>query len=302
MNTELERRLRADMERATQDVRIPPGLARKAFRHHRQRIMTARMVTAAGAVTVLAAAGLAAAGASGAFGPGGSRAGGGAYLVARVERALSAPSLNNLVGFARTVYPVGIPVQPVPGGLASSGGPGGSPPQSVGYELTWAYHHASKVSAFTASGRHLFDERFTRGHGPAATTAVIYTSHTWWTTTDTGGPAGNGPASGCLPNGDIRLPGSGAGFGWPGFIRSQLACGAYTVTSKHAVIDNVSAIEITGNSGHLTLWVNRATYLPVRLDDGPVQIHFRWLRPTPANQALLNTPVPAGFHQVPPPS
>jgi len=55
-------------------------------------------------------------------------------------------------------------------------------------------------------------------------------------------------------------------------------------------------------SGHLTLWVNPATYLPVRPKLGGLQTDFQWLSPTPAGLALLNMPVPAGFHQVPPPS
>jgi hypothetical protein len=56
------------------------------------------------------------------------------------------------------------------------------------------------------------------------------------------------------------------------------------------------------SGGHLTLWVNPATYLPVRLKLGGLQTDFQWLSPTPAGLALLNMPVPAGFHQVPPPS
>jgi hypothetical protein len=74
-----------------------------------------------------------------------------------------------------------------------------------------------------------------------------------------------------------------------------------TVVGKQAV-GGVDALEITGSSGHLTLWVNPATYLPVRLKLGGLQTDFQWLSPTPAGLALLNMAVPAGFHQVPPPS
>lgn len=303
MNTELEQRLRSDMERVTQGVRVPQGLALKAYRHNQKRTRTVRTVTAAGAVTVLAAVAVAGAWVSGAFGPVRGQIQTDAYLVSRVEHALSAPSMNNVVAFVRTEYPAGITLQPKPGGMTGSAGPRGSSQRSGSYELVWAYHHASKTSVFTGTGRHVFDERIiTNGHGSSATTAVIYPSHTWWTATGTGSPAGNGPASpGCLPGGEIRLQG-GTASAWPDFIRSQLACGAYTVTGKHVVVDGVKAIEITGDSGHLTLWVSRATYLPVRLDDGPLQTSFRWMPPTPANQALLDMPVPVGFHHVPPPS
>jgi hypothetical protein len=51
-----------------------------------------------------------------------------------------------------------------------------------------------------------------------------------------------------------------------------------------------------------TLWVNPATYLPVRMTIGPVNASFEWLAPTPANLAPLHLTVPAGFRQVPPPA
>jgi hypothetical protein len=68
------------------------------------------------------------------------------------------------------------------------------------------------------------------------------------------------------------------------------------------VVDGVDAIKMTGSAGQLTLWVNPTTYLPVRFTVGPLQNDFQWLRPTPANLALLRVPVPAGFRQVPPPA
>jgi hypothetical protein len=40
----------------------------------------------------------------------------------------------------------------------------------------------------------------------------------------------------------------------------------------------------------------------MRLEDGGLQTDFQWLPATPANLATLNMPIPAGFHQVPPPS
>jgi hypothetical protein len=67
-------------------------------------------------------------------------------------------------------------------------------------------------------------------------------------------------------------------------------------------IDGTDALKITGNSGQLTLWVNPATYLPVRLQTGGLRTDFQWLRPAPAHRAVLNLPVPAGFRQVQPPA
>jgi hypothetical protein len=300
MNTELEQRLRADMEQATQSLRVPPGLALKAYRHQHKRTMTIRAVTAAGAAAVLVAGTLAVAGVTGAFGraPGGPQTRATAYVISRVVRALSAAGMANVVAHTRTVYPAGVTLQPTPGGLNGRGGPGGSSARGGEYELLWADLHTTKLSAFTATGRRVFDERFTTGNGSVTTTVVSYPSHTWWTARSPR-PAVTGPASaGCLPGGGIRL--AGGRNAWPDFIRSQLACGAYTLAGRHAV-GGVDALEITGNSGHLKLWVNAATYLPMRLETGGLQTDFQWLPRTPASVAMLNVRVPAGFHQVPPP-
>jgi hypothetical protein len=203
-----------------------------------------------------------------------------------------------VIAFTRTGYPAGVTVHPVPGGVDASGGPGGSPRQRGDYELLWATLHTTKRSVFTASGQHLFDEGFTFGNGSLITTVVDYASHTWWTARSPR-PASTGPAPvTCLPGGGVRL--SGGHHAWPDFIRSQLSCGAYAVVGKQAV-DGTDAVKITGNSGHLTLWVNPATYLPVRLQAGGLRTDFQWLRPTPAHRAMLNISVPAGFRQVPPP-
>jgi hypothetical protein len=302
MNTELEQRLRADMEHATQDVRVPPGLALKAYRHYRKRTITTRAVAAAGTAAVLTAGALSVAEVTGAFGQsaGGPQVRTTAYVISRVERALSAPGMANMVAYTRTVYPAGVTLQPVPGGVTGSGDPGASSPRGGDYELLWAYHHSGNLSSFTASGQRVFDERITVGKASLSTTVVTYASHTWWRA-QSARPAATGSASqGCLPGGQIRL--NGSANAWPDFIHSQLACGAYTVAGKQ-LLGGVDALKITGGSGQITLWVNPVTYLPMRLEQGgAVQVNFQWLAPTRANLAMLNMPVPASFHQVEPPS
>jgi hypothetical protein len=98
----------------------------------------------------------------------------------------------------------------------------------------------------------------------------------------------------------ISLAG-GRGNGWPAFIRSQLACGAYAVSGRQ-VVDGISTIKITGASGQFTFWVDPATYLPVQMAMGQKRTEFRWLAPTPANLAKLKVTVPAGFKHVPAPA
>jgi hypothetical protein len=302
MNTELEQRLRADMEHATRDVRVPPGLALKACRHYHKRAITTRAVAAAGAAAVLTAGALSVADVTGAFGraAGGAQVRTTAYVISRVERALSAPDMSNLVAYTRTVYPSGVTLRPVPRGLNGSGGPGVSPGRPGEYELLWAYQHTTKLSAFTATGQRVFGERLSVGKNSLATTVVTYTSHTWWRA-QSARPHVTGSASqGCLPGGEIRLIGGASA--WPDFIHSQLACGAYTVVGKQE-LGGVDALTITGGGGQIMLWVNPATYLPMRLEQGKlIQVNFRWLAATRASLAMLNMPVPASFRQVMPPS
>ena len=118
MSTDLEQQLRGAMERFTSDVRVPPGLALKAYRHRQKRRMTGRVAAAAGTATVVAGS-LAVAGAAGAFGSA-SRApvqtAYTAYVITHVEHALAAPRIGNLVEADRTVFSPGSTLQPFPDG------------------------------------------------------------------------------------------------------------------------------------------------------------------------------------------
>jgi hypothetical protein len=64
----------------------------------------------------------------------------------------------------------------------------------------------------------------------------------------------------------------------------------------------VKVIEFAASGGYERLWVNAATFLPVRLisTGGPATITFtfKFLPPTPANQAKLTVPIPAGFSKI----
>jgi hypothetical protein len=164
------------------------------------------------------------------------------------------------------------------------------------------YQGSVHLSAFTATGQRVFDVGITNGHGAPVTTAVIYRDGTWWTATGVTVAAGAQPApSSCGPG--VELQG-GPGNGWPAFIRHQLSCGEYTVVGRQQV-DGVDAIKLSGDRGLETLWVDPATYLPVRTIMGPPQgrsqADFQWIAPTPANLAQLSVKVPAGFTRVPAP-
>ena len=216
-------------------------------------------------------------------------------MVGHVQHALAAPRLANLVEADRTVFSPGSTLQPFPNVLVGSSGGAGSRQWNAGYTVRWIYHGSIELSSFTASGQRVFDWVIAPGRG---TTAVIYGNGTWWTAPGSS-PAGAGPAPGCIQGREIAL-GGGAGNGWPAFIRSQLACGAYTVAGRQ-VVNGIDTIKITGTSSPFTFWVNPANYLPVRAVLGQRQTDFRWLAPTPANLARLKVTVPAGFKQVPAP-
>jgi len=302
MNTELTDRLRADMEDFTRDVRVPPGMALRAYRHTRKRRKTLRLTVASGAAAGVAASAVAIAGVLGAFSPatpGPQNTLTTAYVVSHVERALAPANVDNLVSFSRQTFRAGATWQPVVGGLKGEmTADGASSPWLTAYMLRWAYHGNEKTSAYSPSGQHVFDVGISAGNGPATQTAVIYANRTWWTIpVSPSGPASGSGSPGCT-GGSIQLN-SGPDSGWPAFIQSQLSCGAYQVVGRQ-VVDGIDAVKITGQGRPLTLFVDPVTYLPVQLDIGPGRIDFQWLQPTPANMAQLKVSVPAGFQQVPP--
>jgi hypothetical protein len=305
MNMDLEERLRLDMEQATRDVRVPRGLALRAYRHRRKRQTTLRLATAAATATALVG-GVALAGAAGAFdsAPSGvspQTARLTAVVIRHVRSALAPGAMNNVVGSVTQTYPAGTTLEPVPGGMFGETSNSAASRWSVGYSVVRAYQGTTSYAAYTASGQRVFDAELAHANGGATETAVIYANNTWWTA-----PVHlrKAPPPSCLQGGGFYLR-PGPGGGWPGFIRSQLACGAYTVVG-HQLVDGIDAIKLTnGTTNSLTsttLLVNPATYLPIEVTTGQMHLTFQWLPATPANLAQLQVAVPTGYQQVPAPS
>jgi hypothetical protein len=111
-------------------------------------------------------------------------------------------------------------------------------------------------------------------------TGVYYDEHSW-ATMPVVVQASNAPAislRGCLTGSPWAVSGSG-----------RLA--------------GVKVIEFAASGGYEHLWVNAATFLPVRListGGGPATITFtfKFLPPTPANQAKLTVRIPADFSKI----
>jgi hypothetical protein len=304
MNTDLEDQLRLDMERAIGDVRVPRGLALRAERHRRKRQKTLRISTAAATATALIGA-VAIAGVTGTFdsAPSSPAARLTAYVINHVQRALAPSAVSDLIGSVKETYPPGTTLEPVPGGInGRAASTSADSTWSVGYSVVWADQAsgASKFTAYTSGGQPVFAAVITHSKTGATETAVIYANSTWWTAPVRAVRAASPEGPGCVQGGVVYLR-PGPGGGWPGFIRSQLACGAYTVVG-HQVIRGIDAIKLAGSTpGSITLWIDPATYRPIQMTDGPVQSAFQWVEATPANLAQLSVPVPAGFQQVHPP-
>lgn len=286
MNTGLEE-LRERMEHATAGIEVPSGLARRAAQNRRRRILA--RATAAGTAVVLAGVAIAA---TTATGPGEHGTIAGARLVSDIRSALDAVATGNDVVYLRS-----------PDGL---------------HEL-WSYHGTQQTlrrnETFSAQGRPIVDQGTTETSASVRFLFVNYKAKTWFTQTIKLDllSAHPGPTSCASPVG-LSIMQDPAEL--TANIREALSCGQLTDEGTEN-INGVSAIKLVSvrNPGSkmvvtMTLWVNRATYLPVRWalsftatrSDGTTFHAGRtydvwWLPPTRANVADLRVPIPAGFTQ-----
>ena len=315
MNVDVEDLLRKGMERFTDEVQAPVGLAERAARARRRRRQAVRVAAAAGAATVVtAAAVIAATGAASVPPAPPTQARTAAYVITRVENALAG---QHLVFRGHTTS-------------------GGEP------SITWAYGPQNRFVEFTGSGcgHALPDGSCTNTGGSepylAQGTALIggkltgvyvtYFDRKW----SGGGSPYVEPTSACSTTAALEMGGPPVPTDhWSAFINATLACGAATVTG-HVRIDGVDTTKITGSpvtvrlsAGYAnvvrekwararwTLYVDPSTYLPVRMYGstetygGPAGstrfasvTDVQWLRPTAANIAKTLVTIPPGFRHV----
>jgi len=91
-------------------------------------------------------------------------------------------------------------------------------------------------------------------------------------------------------------------------LRNAVSCGTLAVTGRQPV-DGIEAIELTSRPGSAineTVWVDPATYLPVRINVDLVPsaptwqtVNITWLPATAQNLAKLIVPIPVGFRHIP---
>lgn len=289
MSTGLEERLGQWMEDATAEIRLPPGLARRAARHRQRRIMAQT-----GAVTATAAAVTAAVVVSGATGaPRDTGTTATARLASKVESAMAtvvaADDIMHMVQLAN------------------------------GHEDSWYYYGPRstlrRIEFYSASGQPSSEVAQESSSTRYTFVSVSYPARTWFTQTRT--------LHGPLP---VAAPPTSCGqqiYVAPGeepallvaSIREALSCGQITKDGA-AYVDGVKVTKLVfvRRSPKLvmttTVWVEPATYLPVQFEIswtvgghtfGNAIESIAWLPPTSANLALLQVSIPAGFTQVPPP-
>jgi hypothetical protein len=220
-----------------------------------------------------------------------------AYVVSRVQHALPSPGGHDLVGYARTVLPPGSRWMPGAGRIGPGNASGARSPGIIGSAVSWWYGSTQETTGFSAAGQRLLSAGITSSADGEVTTVVVdYRDRTWWQDSSAA-PAGQ-MRSGCAAQTAISTR------DWPSFLRAELRCGQFRMAGQQRV-DGITAIEVIQPQGPVTLWVNPATYLPVRLVTGgqqPIQADFRWLTAASAGPAQLAMPVPAGFREVQAPS
>jgi hypothetical protein len=290
----------------------------------RPRRRAVRVVVACGAAAAVAIGVAVTVGTGGAAGPakpaGGSAAYArlAAYVTKRVENALAG---QNLVFVGRSDSP------------------------AWGNTVTWAYGSRNSFEEYwpatdqrdrIVNGKRLWDfPPQLRGQPYLAQgTALVggklvYAYVTYFDHRYSLAPLTAQPSSACSTNEALSMGGPVIPTTrWTAFIDATLACGAASVTG-HVMINGVETTKITGKpvtvrlspgyaktvheqwvTGRWTLYVNSATYLPVRMY-GSTESYggsagrytsssvtdVQWLKPTAANIAQALVTIPPGFHR-----
>lgn len=326
MNGDVEELVREGLDRLTADVRVPAGMAARArVRRRRQKVAgraaLACATAAVAAVAVIAVTGTSVRPVSGDV----SSARTTAFVVARVERALSA---QHFVIEGRATGTMSYVVQGHR--VRSSDGPTSS----------WSYGQRNRMVEFTGrSCGHALPDGVCSHHGGsepflADGTALVGGKLTgayvtYYNDKYSLYPLGNTHVKACSTTAQLGLGGPAVTVpNWPAFIKAMLRCTSATVTG-HVRIGGERATVISGlidvplQKGYAgavkerrvrvryTLYVDSTTYLPVRAYGstetyggaaGPTvsayTTNVRWLPPTRANIAKTLVTIPSGGQHV----
>jgi hypothetical protein len=285
MNPQLAEQLRNSMERFTEHVEMPPGLARRAYRRwHKRRVMTRAAVAATTAVVAGAAVAITAAGSSGNV-PSQNDA----YVVSRVENALAAVGNADNIAFTRSITTSHAPDFP------------------SGTDLTWYTRDRFNHIAYTSSGRPYFSLTVTRVPGGLQMVTVQY-EHRFVGYQDELMGARTARDCGTAAAVLTTVEGNpGDMTNWPATIRALIGCNVLKVAGHQRAgrTDLIRFVQVPVGYMALTLLVNPSTFLPSRMVVTSSQPGQSWttttefgsLPPTRANLTHLSAPIPAGFTQ-----
>lgn len=252
-----------------------------------------------------------------------------AYVLKQVDSALQAAGPGEIAQMTVTTHPMA---------AGSTSGARGVSHGTAGPVVTaeeWSYGDQWRFAGNGTRATPILD----MGYSPSAGyTEVSYKQRAWARSRELGLPpsglAGSPksqpvPVSGAPVSG---APGCGqavSGLSWllhPGLVgvsgttaallpgtvastlRNAVSCGTLAVTGRQPV-DGIEAIELTSRPGSAineTVWVDPATYLPVRINvdlvpGAPIwqTVNITWLPATAQNLAKLIVPIPAGFRHIP---
>jgi hypothetical protein len=322
MSTDLQDLLREGLDRLTSGATAPDGLVGRAQQHNRQRRTRIRAAIAAGTALAAAAAvtvSLAATGNQPRSAP--VRTQTIADIATRTERALAAAveqgkaiqvtrmSGRNQPFGVTALGPQGATQNPSP----TQRLPGAHAAVTAQYMESWVYHNLYLQEGFSATGQLVFVNAFgpirlRSGKHVPGNYGAAYPVHIRWRA-PLNGVSGPAPRLSCQ-NAPSAYP------NWPTSIAKALSCGLFRLAGRQYV-DGVDAMRLDSNPQfgfRVTLWVNPATYLPVRLaatfPAKPGQRYqqlvtdFRFLPPTRATLAALHAAerrasIPASFRLLP---
>jgi len=325
MSTNLQDLLREGLDRLTDGASVPDGLVRRAQQHNRQRRIKIRAGLAAGTALAVAAAVTVSLTVT--------RAGPGSVpqrtqtlgdVVTRTERALATTADQG-----RAIQVVRVTGRNQRFGLTAADAqetnlnpspsqrlPGAHAAVIAQYMESWTYHDLTVAEGFSAAGRLVFVNaigliRLHSGQQAVANYGAAYPVHIRWRTVFYG--VSSFPPKLRLTC-QLGLPSQYPS--WHATIAKALSCGQFHLAGRQYV-DGVDAMTLAGqpeSGGRETLWVNPATYLPVRLTSTlfaglgqryqQLVADFRFLPPTQANlgalhAAIKRAPIPATFRPLP---
>jgi hypothetical protein len=188
---------------------------------------------------------------------------------------------------------------------------------------TWFYRGRARIQGFAADGQVAIDlgpSAQSRGpQPPARIIAVDPNTRQWFHPLTPSAEGGTYPGPLTCGRDDWLAGPALSSAKYAALIRKALSCGQFRAAGQQRV-NGACALRLAGTPrllrqlrgdewGHngpqaVTLWVNATTFLPVRVTVSGWKIpdrkttDFGWLKPTPANLAMLRVKVPAGLHEV----